>query len=174
MSQIRRRQLLVDAKLQGTLVFHAVLYWFYCLLTVSVIATVWIVFSKRPTSSGGLFDEVWTNCGPALLGSIMLLPLVLLDCLRHSNRFAGPMQRLHRALRELADGETPKHITLRKDDFWNEFAESVNKVIDCHVEIRNKAQSLDPSGAVEPAKESPSLNGPGSLSASTIYGDLTP
>ena len=76
MSQIRRRRLLVDAKLQGALLSHVALYWFYCLLSVGVIAIVWIVFAKRPTTSANLFHELWMNCGPALLGSIALLPLV--------------------------------------------------------------------------------------------------
>lgn len=175
MSQIRRRQILVDGKLQGTLVFHAMLYWLYCLLTVSVIATIWIVFSKRPSGSSELFDELWTNCGPALLGSIMLLPLVLLDCLRQSNRFAGPMQRLHRAINELADGETPRHIKLRKDDFWNDFAESVNRLIDTQVAKREENGAADAATRVAPAADPASANrNPASLSAATIYGDLTP
>ena len=175
MSQIRRRQILVDAKLQGTLVFHALLYWLYCLLTVSVIATVWIVFSRRPPSSAQLFEELWTNCGPALLGSIMLLPLVLLDCLRQSNRFAGPMLRLHRAIEELADGETPRHVKLRKDDFWNEFAESVNRLIDSQVAKRDENGVTESANRPAPAGEPASVNrNATSLSAATIYGELTP
>jgi hypothetical protein len=130
MSQIRRHRLFVDAKLQGALLTHVTLYWLYCLLSVGVIAIVWIVFAKRPPTSAKLFEEVWMNCGPALLGSILLLPLVLIDCLRLSNRFAGPMVRLQRTMKELADGQSPRHVKLREADFWTGFADDVNRLID--------------------------------------------
>ena len=129
MSQIRRRQLWVDAKVQGTLLLHVILYWFYCLLTVMVMALVCIVFSKRPSTSVDLFQELWLNCGPALLGSVLLLPLVLLDCLRLSNRFTGPMMRLHREIKALADGEVSRSVQLREGDFWLEFDEDWNRVV---------------------------------------------
>jgi hypothetical protein len=129
MSQIRRRQLLVDAKLQGALVLQVTLYWFYCLLTVAMLALIWIVFIKRPLSSADLFQELWMSCGPALLGSVLLLPLVLLDCVRVSNRFAGPMLRISREMKALAEGKVSRSVQLREGDFWLEFAEDWNQVL---------------------------------------------
>jgi hypothetical protein len=129
MSQIRRRRLLVDAKLQGALLSHVALYWLYCLLSVTMVALVWIVFVKRPPTSADLFQQLWENFGPALLGSILLLPLVLLDCLRVSNRLAGPMLRLRREMKALANGEVACPVQLRDGDFWLDFAQDWNQLL---------------------------------------------
>ena len=126
----RRRRLFVDFKLQGALVLHATLYWFYCLLSVSLIAFCWIIVVQRPATSGELFQTLWMNYGPALLGSLILFPIVFIDCLRTSNRFAGPMVRVQKAMKQLANGEAVEPISLRKDDYWREFAADFNRLLD--------------------------------------------
>ena len=125
----RRSRLFADRKLQGTLLVHTCIYWFYCLFSVALIAICWIVLSEQANGSTDLFGQLWLNCGPALLGSVLLLPLVLLDCLRISNRFAGPMVRLQRAMRQLEAGERPDPIQLRENDHWREFADNFNSVV---------------------------------------------
>jgi hypothetical protein len=126
----RRHKLIADRRIQGTLLAHTAIYWFYCLFSVTLIAVCWIIFTKQPESSTELFAQLWLNCGPALLGSVLLLPLVLLDCLRLSSRFAGPMVRMQRMMRELAAGETPPAFALRPGDYWTEFAENMNIVME--------------------------------------------
>lgn len=126
----RRHKMIADRKLQGALLAHTTIYWFYCLFSVTLIAVVWIIFSKQPESSSELFAQLWLNCGPALLGSVLLLPLVLLDCLRLSDRFAGPMVRMQRVMRELAEGRSPDAIKLRPGDYWTEFADDFNVVME--------------------------------------------
>jgi hypothetical protein len=126
----RRHQMIADKKLQGALLAHTTIYWFYCLFSVTLIAVCWIILSKQPESSAELFTLLWLNCGPALLGSVVLLPLVLLDCLKLSSRFAGPMVRMQRVMRELAAGENPPDITLRPKDYWMEFAADFNLVME--------------------------------------------
>jgi hypothetical protein len=178
MSQIRRRRLFVDAKLQGALLSHVALYWAYCLLSVGFIAVVWIVFAKRPPSSAKLFEELWMNCGPALLGSILLLPLVLLDCLRLSNRFAGPMVRLNKAIKDLADGETARPVKVREDDFWCEFAQCVNRLIEQQANCKSGNQAAqrtdEKTEAVSEMIEQPTIerNATPPLTTS-IYSDIT-
>ncbi|MBC8353440.1 MAG: hypothetical protein H8E66_15685 [Planctomycetes bacterium] len=125
----RRHQMFADRKIQGALLAHTAIYWFYCLFSVTLVAVCWIIFTKQPETSAELFTQLWFNCGPALLGSVLLLPLVLLDCLRLSSRFAGPMVRMQRVMREMAAGETPAAFTLRPGDYWTEFAENMNIVM---------------------------------------------
>ena len=52
-----------------------------------------------------------------------------MDCLRLSNRFAGPMVRLRVAMQGLANGEPVKPVKLRDGDFWCEFAADFNRVL---------------------------------------------
>ena len=55
-------------------------------------------------------------------------PLVVIDCVRLSNRFAGPLHRLRRDMRRLAAGEIVEPIHFRDDDLWREFADEFNAV----------------------------------------------
>jgi len=125
----RRRQLFVNRSLQGRLLAQVVVYWFYCLLSIALFAACWITFMKQPASSAELFWELWASCGPALAGSILLLPLVLLDCLRISNRFAGPIVRIHEVLQQLAEGKPSGPVQLRDKDYWQELAQSINQIV---------------------------------------------
>lgn len=144
----RRHQMIADRRIQGALLAHTAIYWFYCLFSVTLIAVCWIIFTKQPESSAELFTQLWLNCGPALLGSVLLLPLVLLDCLRLSSRFAGPMVRMQRVMRELAAGETPPAFALRPGDYWMEFADNMNVVM---ARLREQDQELRSTQVPTPA-----------------------
>jgi hypothetical protein len=74
------------------------------------------------------FDDMWFHFGPALVASLLLLPLVLFDVIRFSNRFAGPLVRLRRAMRTLARGEQVLPIKFRDGDYWQDFADDFNAV----------------------------------------------
>ena len=74
--------------------------------------------------------HVWRQCGPAFIASILLLPLVIVDVLRMSNRFVGPLQRIRRSLRDMAAGRDVPYIAFRKGDFWCELADDVNRLND--------------------------------------------
>jgi hypothetical protein len=165
----RRRRLFVDFKLQGALLLHTTIYWFYCLLSVVLIGCCWVVFVQRPGTSTELFRTLWHNLGPALIGSLLLLPLVLMDCLRLSNRFAGPMVRLHRAMEQLANGEPVKPVKLRDGDFWLEFADNFNRV----AAQRGAADGTQGKAEQEPAGVCSCLVTASSPSEQSIYSDLT-
>jgi len=47
-----------------------------------------------------------------------------------SNRFVGPLQRIRRALRDLAAGKDIPFIAFRKGDFWCDLADDVNRLND--------------------------------------------
>ncbi len=72
---------------------------------------------------------MWLQFGPAAVASILLLPIIIIDVIRVSNRFCGPMQRLRGAMRQLAAGEHVRPVHFRDNDFWQELAEEFNAVI---------------------------------------------
>ncbi len=129
MSKQQRSVFFVDRRVQGVLVARAALYWVYCLLAVLTFVTLWTAFQQKPESSSQLFGTVWANLAPALLAAFLLLPLVLVDLVRFSNRFAGPALRLRRALQDLAAGDRVEPIQFRHNDFWQEFADSFNTLL---------------------------------------------
>lgn len=147
MFSTRRRRLFVDFKLQGVLLVHTAIYWFHCLLSVMLIAFCWIILVERPGTSGELLGVIGSNYVPVLLGSVLLLPLVLMDCLRVSNRLAGPMLRIHRSVKQLADGVPADPVHLREKDFWKEFSDDLNRLIARNDADRPPAPEACPAAA---------------------------
>jgi hypothetical protein len=130
----KRRKLFIDIEVQVALMWRVVLYWGAFAVAVMLMQFCWIVFTDRPTSSLDLLQRSLTACGPALFASAVLIPLVIVDCLRLSNRFVGPIFRLRRALRDLSQGLPAQPIVLRRDDYWRELADDFNRLVERHAE----------------------------------------
>jgi hypothetical protein len=125
-----RRQLFVDPKIQGALALRVVLYWVACLITITLMLLCWRILTGPARMFHQHLDDMWFFYGPALLASFVLLPLVIIDVVRLSNRFVGPFLRLRRSMRALAQGEHVQPIKFRQGDFWLEFADEFNALID--------------------------------------------
>jgi hypothetical protein len=124
-----RKQLFVDPKVQGTLVFRVVAYWVICVFTMALMLLCWRMLTGPARPPLTQLDDMWFHFGPALVASFILLPLVIYDILRTSNRFTGPMFRLRRCMRELAEGKEVKPIRFRGSDFWQDLAKDFNAVV---------------------------------------------
>ena len=129
-----RSILFVDKQLQGALALRVTCYGLFCVLGVfSLLALfpVLMTLSLSPENApppGTVILETWSTYWPALMALLLLLPAVLWDVVRFSNRFVGPMHRLRSAMRDLADGKPVKEIQFREDDFWREFADEFNRL----------------------------------------------
>ena len=62
-------------------------------------------------------------CGPVVIVSLLLLPLVIFDMIRFSNRFVGPLLRLRRSMRQLARGQRVEPLKFRSNDLWQDLAD---------------------------------------------------
>jgi hypothetical protein len=133
MFQSRRKQLFIDG-LQTVIMVRVVAYWLFCLLASALMACCWIAWLDRPASSGELFSLLLRLYGPVFIATLILLPLVIMDTLRLTNRFVGPVFRLRRALREAAEGHMTRPLHFRDDDFWREVAEDFNRAVQPQVE----------------------------------------
>jgi hypothetical protein len=107
-----RHKLFIDRSVQGTLIYRIVLYWMlfvtgvFILLTGFPLVISWFMRSPGSPTAWQLMFQTWRAFWPALFASALLLPFLILDVIRVSNRFAGPVYRLHSALRDLADGSS--------------------------------------------------------------------
>lgn len=146
--QQMRKKLFVDPKVQGALVVRVGFYWVVCLITITLMLLCWRILSGPARLFYTHFDEMWFNFGPALIASFILLPLVLVDIVRLSNRFAGPLVRLRRSMRALARGEEVRPIQFREGDFWQEFADEFNALL-------ARMQELEKAKAVAPESQEP-------------------
>lgn len=124
----QRKRLFVDAKVQGALLVRGVAYWLFALLAISLLLLCWRVWAVPGRPFAFHLDHLWYFYAPALFASLLLLPIVLVDIVKLSSRFVGPLVRLRNGMRALARGERVKPIRFRKGDFWQDFAQEFNAV----------------------------------------------
>lgn|SRR5262245_39344981 len=127
MNHIRRSMFLVDRQVQGALMVRMTFYWLFCLLSIVLMIVCWNVYAGPPRRFVDLFLDLYYRYGPALAASLLLLPIVMMDVVRTSNRFVGPVVRLRTALKELADGRPTQPLNFRDDDFWRDLAVEFNR-----------------------------------------------
>ena len=153
-----RRRILIDSGVQGTLVRRTALYAAATAIYLFVIFILSDTLShpKEPVSESLLrcLDEAifWAP------GLMLLAPLFAYDLINISNRFVGPMFRLRRELRRLANGETVGPMFSRQGDFWADASESFNRLREELVELRAlTSETSDPADTTE-SNASPALN----------------
>jgi hypothetical protein len=140
-SQIKRARKYVDRNVQGGLLTRMAIHWGVFFFTS---AFAYIVVQAIVSPNGTSFLQRIQNSLTefSLLGLLMLtlMPAFFLDVVRFSNRFAGPIVRLRRFLRELGEnGEVPP-LKFRDDDFWMEIAKEFNV---CRERIYRQKMEID-------------------------------
>ena len=115
---------------------RVVSYWLFCLLTITLMLVCWDIYSGPPRKFIIIYRDLYFRYGPALVASLLLLPLVMVDVVRFSNRFAGPIVRLRGAMRQFASGRPMEPVHFRDGDLWSELAVDFNRVME-------RAQDLD-------------------------------
>ncbi len=129
MSKMMRRQTWVDSQVQGTLIRRILLHWCAFFVVTLMCVSVMHLLLGDPNQS---MAERASAPGSSmiLIGVIMLalFPTFALDTIRFSNRFVGPIARLRRYMRELADGDKVNTLAFRDNDFWAEVADEFNAV----------------------------------------------
>jgi hypothetical protein len=124
----RRRRYFVDRPVQGAVVRQAIWYWVWTSITFGLvilfcrIGPSWLSGTTHPSG------RVWFHLGPYVLASILLFPIVVSSSIRFSNRFAGPMVRVRRTLKELARGESTGRLKFRENDYWLDIADDINEI----------------------------------------------
>jgi hypothetical protein len=111
MNRTRRTIFLVDREVQGALMLRMIVYWLFCLLSICLMLICWSAYSGPSRRFVDLFSDIYFRYGPALSATLILLPIVMMDALRMSNKFVGPAQPLN----------------FRDDDFWRDMATDFNR-----------------------------------------------
>lgn len=154
-----RKKLFVDPQVQGQLVWRVCLYWLTCLITVTFMVVCYRIITGPARPFAWHFQELRVYLGPALVASLIILPLVVVDVIRVSNRFAGPLVRLRRSLRALAKGEPVEPIRFRQGDFWQDFADEFNALL-ARIKTLEKKDSLHNALSQESKSENQSSGFP--------------
>ena len=125
----QRKKNYVDSHVQGSLLKRIILHWlaFFVVAGMSII----MLQSLLGDVNLSLGERISRQIGEfTLIGVIMvcLFPVFLLDTIRFSNRFVGPIARMRRHLREIGETGTTDECKFRGDDFWSEMAGELNAV----------------------------------------------
>ena len=131
-SQSQRKTYLIDREVQGGLLHKAAWYW---LLSIALVGSFnvlgWIFVAPGVEALVQIREQLPSFFGVlfvAVISSLAVLPALLYDLARHTNRFAGPVSRLQRAMNDLADGKRVAPLSFRRDDYWNELADAFNRI----------------------------------------------
>ncbi len=126
----QRRQKFIDSKVQGALARRIIFHWLVFLAVASVAALLLQVLSDPFRPAGEHIENLWYTHGPFLVVMVFLLPVFVIDTVKISHRFAGPVYSLRRTMRDVADGKPPRKLQFRQGDFWHELASDYNAMID--------------------------------------------
>ena len=143
MSRPQRRKVFVDADVQGALARRIILHWVCFLFVASLTAFLLQVLADPFRPLAEHVRDVWWTHGPFLIVMIFLLPVFVVDTIKVSHRFAGPIFSLRRALREIAEGKPARQLKFRTHDFWHDLSEDYNAMLNRVGLLKENAPSAD-------------------------------
>ena len=127
-NQNQRSKKFVDNHVQGALIKRVLFHWVSLFLVLGIA----VLGLKTLMGDPGLSPTVRfaQAKGDFLLIAILmfaLLPVFVLDTIRFSNRFVGPIARIRQGLRDLTAKKNVR-LKFRQGDFWHEMAAEFNAV----------------------------------------------
>jgi nitrogen fixation/metabolism regulation signal transduction histidine kinase len=124
-----RTKRFIDSNVQGALTRRIIFHWLVFMVVTSAVAFVLQVLADPFRGLTSHFKDLWWTQGPFLLVMLFLLPVFVMDAIKLSHRFTGPVFSLRRAMRAVAAGEKPRKLKFRQDDFWQDLAEDYNGLL---------------------------------------------
>ncbi len=126
--QHQRWQIFIDRRVQGTLVLHTLAYWAVCLLMQQLVVFLFVLATSSSDSVHINGTRVLWHIQVSIVASLAIMPLIVLDIVKLSHRWVGPIFRLRTSLRALSLGEPVPPVRFREGDFWQDLALDLNVV----------------------------------------------
>lgn len=129
--------MIADPKVQGVLCLRVAIYWFFCQVT---IFGVLFGLSFLEGSAAGAIKRLIM---PAMITSLVVLPVALFDMVVFSNRFVGPVYNFRKNLSKFADSGVVEELRFRPGDYYPDLQENFNRVCEQLVEQDGLADASD-------------------------------
>ncbi len=141
----KRRKFLIDRPVQLGMVLRMLGQWMAFLMAVVCALPLFraIMLGDIATPLNVRLQQAGVDSVIVLVVFLLLLPYFIYDSFKMTNRFAGPMYRLHQTIKALAAGEPQSPLNFRKNDYWQEVAQDFNALV----------ERLNERPAPEPARE---------------------
>lgn len=124
-----RTKLFVDVPVQMMLVSRVLFHWvvFFTLFFVTLLTIEY--FLREPgVTLVDCMKSVLSKHAIVVVLSLALLPVFLYDTIKMSHRFAGPIYRFRKSLKNLAEGQVVEEVNFRGKDFWSDLSDDFNRV----------------------------------------------
>lgn len=129
MAQPRRKKKFIDANVQGALARRIILHWVVFIAVASLASFLLQVLSNPFRPIAAHLRDSWLTHGTFLVTLLFLLPVFIVDTIKISHRFAGPVFALRRAIREIVQGKPARRLKFRRRDFWHDLADDYNAML---------------------------------------------
>jgi hypothetical protein len=129
MKNMSRGRLYVDKDVQRALLLQMIRHWVLFAVVLTGILLALDSLTDPSKSLSGHFLSLWHRHSTLLATIAAMFPIFVYESIKLSNRFAGPMLRLRRLMRQAADGEAVGPIEFRDGDFWQDMAGSFNDLV---------------------------------------------
>lgn len=141
-----RKKRFVDPAVQGKLVLRLFLHCFMFLATVAIFVCLVEFAVGEPEQA---LRNTVSKHGLTFLAFLVLAPAFVYDLFGLSNRFVGPILRLRRAMKDLADGKEVQPLAFREADFWKDLAIEFNRIQDRLKAAEERAESASAISAAD-------------------------
>lgn len=149
MNSRMRRRIYVDHQVQGALVRHMVQAWLVSFVAIGALTLLGWMFVHPGLHAfvgpSAFMAEVLPMAVVGLASALLVLPLVLWRLVKLSHRFVGPIVRLRREMKEVAEGGDLRQIHFRRGDYWIDLAEYYNAMLERFKEERAVQRKLNRS-----------------------------
>lgn len=129
MSYAQRKKMYIDPQVQGALARRLIIHWamFICIAMVLAFCMQVLGDPMRPLRVHA--QQAWWIHGPFFLILLALIPVFVRDSIKLSHRFAGPIYRLRKTIRTIADGKPIPRLKFRDADYWHGLADDFNTMV---------------------------------------------
>lgn len=126
----RRHKRVADAKIQRTLALRMIFHCLCFMVLGGLLAASGQYFSAPLSERGHLAASITQAFSLYALAFVLLMPALMLDSFRLSNRIVGPICRLRNTIRDISQGKPITPLHFRSGDYWQEIPDQFNAMID--------------------------------------------
>ncbi|MBL8889020.1 MAG: hypothetical protein JNL67_03520 [Planctomycetaceae bacterium] len=143
-NKCQRRLRLVEVKIQGQLLRRICLHWtLFLLLSVGLTVGLHVLTNDPSVPMANQIMRMAANNFWPFLVLVALLPCFLVDTVRLSSNFSGPIVRLRRSMEGLAQRNDTQPLAFRDGDFWQSTADAYNAVVDRQMQMQERINELE-------------------------------
>ena len=148
MNNNQRKRVVVDQQLQSQLARRIVTYWGLTWLLVFSLPILVRMFTENVPFQQ-LATQIIADFWFPIVMSVFMIPIVVWDSIRFSNRVAGPVYRITKTVRELAGQSPVRTLKIRQNDFCHDMVDAVNVLVDQHQQRHADDSQLDSADSLE-------------------------